>query len=94
MNDGSTHWEGCWREHGHHACAIAAAELALAYVAALRQERDELRDEVRRLDQRNVDQASAQVESLRQVLRKIATGQAAVDSWDLAAKALADTEPD
>ena len=24
MNEGSTHWEGCWREH--HECAVAEIE--------------------------------------------------------------------
>jgi len=23
MNDGSTHWEGCWLDPEHHACAVA-----------------------------------------------------------------------
>lgn len=26
MSDGQTHWEGCFRERGHHACAIAEVE--------------------------------------------------------------------
>lgn len=25
-NNGQTHWEGCWRDPGHHACAIAEVE--------------------------------------------------------------------
>ena len=29
--DGRTHYSGCWRERGHHECAVALAEdLALA----------------------------------------------------------------
>lgn len=25
-DEGSTHWEGCWRTRGHHECAIAECE--------------------------------------------------------------------
>lgn len=25
-NEGRTHWEGCWREPSHHACAVALIE--------------------------------------------------------------------
>jgi len=23
MSDGTTHWEGCWKDRGHHACSLA-----------------------------------------------------------------------
>ena len=26
QNEGTTHWEGCWRTRGHHDCAVAKVE--------------------------------------------------------------------
>ena len=26
MNEGQTHWEGCWAERGHQGCAVAEIE--------------------------------------------------------------------
>ena len=30
MPDNRTHWDGCWRDPAHHACAVAEVERALA----------------------------------------------------------------
>lgn len=38
VNDGTTHWEGCYKEH--HDCALARLEKAESAVAALREALD------------------------------------------------------
>lgn len=36
----TTHWDGCWRDSGHHACAVARIEELLATPAALESARE------------------------------------------------------
>jgi hypothetical protein len=48
-DDGRTHYEGCWRDRGHHNCAAEMVERLRASNERLRAERDEARAEVERL---------------------------------------------
>lgn len=53
MSEGRTHWEGCWRDRTHHACAVAEIErlqqaigMAKALVDHARQLADQLQAEM------------------------------------------------
>jgi len=43
---GRTHYEGCWRERGHHNCAVAYAEAAEARIQELESENERLRQQM------------------------------------------------
>ena len=41
-NNGKTHWEGCWKDRGHHNCAMKEIEQQAQQIAELEKEIEEL----------------------------------------------------
>lgn len=72
MSDGKTHWEGCWKERGHHECAVlrveeleAERDEASRRSAIDQEQADTMTDEAGRLAER-VAELEAEIERLRQ----------------------------
>lgn len=87
---GRTHWDGCWRQRGHHNCAVQRVEHTEVELAQVRAEAKDLSDDLDSLDHQ-VEVLNAGCVVYEKALNKIAEGAAHPWCW-IASDAL-DAEP-
>lgn len=47
MNEGQTHWQGCWEDHKHHECAVVQIRMLRLLLSAAEAKIDGLEERIK-----------------------------------------------